>query len=445
MRPVHAPEIFLTLGQLLLKEILLEAEIILSYIRFIRARSPSEQDLFTSNEGDAAMQKLKEKRIQIVSRDGQVMTPQAAPKKSFSFFGLFSSSESNSQSHSVLLLKDPPLQKKYPVSSKADTEAIRNWVALEERIVHDYRAQKVVSSRPVIHSSRTPERERAPIFETLSVRTVTSVPKVGEMARQPSPEEKRSFLRSGTAILSLGWILAGLLAYFYAGESALRQDASLKLAESKGKSEQLEWSIAVLNTTTLNQRKEIQSLESQVRTMSGELGETKAKAAAYTAMERSYREELLRVTAQYEEQIEGMRQLVRDRENLVQTLQTHIQSIEKLVSKDGLTAVFSAAVKAVETQKNQAATKVPQSVTQQKVILRGEVVMVNRQYRFIIVNLGAEQGITTGSLIDIFQNGKFLTKGRLERVYPSMAAGTVLDEGAMEAVREGDSVSFSSN
>ncbi len=366
--------------------------------------------------------------------------------------GLFSSSKSNSPSHSVLL-KEIPLKKTVPASPKVNLDAVRSWVALEERIVHDYRAHKVVPMKrpePVVQIApkalpeKSPVPEKAPIFETLSVQTVTSVPNFAAKVKKPALGSKRSFFRLGTAVLTLGWMLAGLFAYFYAGEVSLRQNVTLQLAESQGANDQLERSAAALKTTANDQRNELQKLSAQVRSMAGALGGAQAKAAMYTAMEKSYRDELLRVTAQYEEQIDGLRKVVQVREELVNTLQAHIRSIEKLVSEGSLTTAFSAAIKAVEEQKKKAAAAEAQVAPQPKALPQGEVVMVNRQYQFIVVNLGAEQGAVTGGLFNIFQDGKPLATGRLERVYPSMSAGTVLDSGALAVVQEGDRVTFSS-
>ena len=391
------------------------------------------------------MQKLKERRIQVISRNGQIVASQEAPRRTFSFFGLFSSSKSNSPSHSVLLKESSPKAQR-PLPPKTDLAAVQSWVAMEERIVHDYKAQKAVPVKPVVVPAKQPVQEKAPVFETLSIQTVTSVPSFPEKVQKSSQEEKRSFFRLGTTILALGWLLAGFIAFFYAGEVSLRQDITLKLAKSQGENGQLEKSVATLKATASEQRGdlqkqrgELQELHTQVRTLSGELGAAQSKAAAYTAMEKSYRDELLRVTAQYEEQIDSMRKLVLVRDELVKTLQTHVQAIDKLVTEGGLATAFSAAVKAMEDQKSQAAEKARTALQQPP----GEVVMVNRPYQFIVINLGADQGAITGGLINIFQDGKPLAKGRLERVYPSMSAVTVLDENALGEVKEGDRVSFS--
>jgi len=386
------------------------------------------------------MQKLKERKIQVIRRNGQMVAPLEVPRRTFSFLGLFSSSKSNSPSHSVLL-KDASLSGHGVTPLRTDLAAVRSWVALEERIVHDYTAQRAVPAKPVVFPAKHPVQEKAPIFETLTSQTVTSAPGLPEKVQTPSPKRKRSFFRLlGTTVLTLGWVLAGVVAFFYSGEVSLKQDITLKLARSQGENRQLERSVATFKAAASEQRAELQKLNSQVRTMAVELGAAQSKAAAYTAMEESYRSELLRVTAQYEEQLDSMRKIVLVRDELVKTLQTHIQAIDKLVSEGGLATAFTAAVKAMEDQKNQAAEK-----TQVAMPPQGEVVMVNRQYQFIIVNLGADQGAVTGGLVSIFQDGKPLAKGRLERVYPAMSAVTVLDDSALGEVKEGDRVSFSLN
>lgn len=315
--------------------------------------------------------------------------------------------------------------------------AVQSWVALEERIVHDYKAQRTVPVKPAAPPAQQPVQEKAPIFETLSVQTVTSAPVALPPLKKPSSDGKRSFFRLGTAVLSLGWMAAGLFAFFYAGEMSLRQELTLKLAESQGENRQLLRTVSTVKAVVSGQREELQKLNTQVQTLSGELGAAQSKAAAYTAMEKSYRDELLRVTAQYEEQVESMRKIVSVRDELVKSLQNHVQAIDKLVTEGGLATAFSAALKAMEEQKK-TAPAAPQRP-------EGNVVMVNRPYQFIVVNLGENQGARAGGLIDIVQDGRPLAQGRLERVYPTMAAVTVLTERALEEIKEGDSVFLASH
>lgn len=491
------------------------------------------------------MLKLKEKRIQILRPSNPGASPAPASKKSFSFWGLFSSSQSDSPGSSVLL-KGPTLKGRHSVVSKADPEAVRSWVALEERIVHDYKGRKFAPVKPAFPSEKklfkekaaqeklarervlreraaqakadreraieerklrekaarekmirerllreeearqkrirervlreesaqakareakgtgsaapanaalevkteqpavqeVESQEKAPIFETLSIQTVTSVPSFPEKVETGHAEKRTKVFRLGTVILSLGWLAAGVFAFLYSSETSLRQHLSVQLAESYGERQQLENTVAGYVKRDGEQQTEIQRLNGRMQNMTGKLSAAQQKAAAFDAMEKSYREELLRTTTHYEGQLASMRKLVEVREDLVKALQAQVQTIDRLLSEGGLATAFTAAMKAMEAGKKKAAEASP-VISAPKMSPQGEVIMVNRQYQFIIVNLGADHGAQTGGLVDIFRDGKSAAKGRLERIYPSMSAVTVFDEGAIEEIQEGDRVSLS--
>ncbi|MFH1208248.1 MAG: hypothetical protein V1673_01650 [Candidatus Omnitrophota bacterium] len=105
------------------------------------------------------MQKLNDisdKRITIISPNGQSVSAPLAPRKGivFSLFN-FSRAQTSGKNTTTVLSKPVP-EILHPDTSRADLTAIKNWVALEEKIVHDYAKQKTAQSKTAISLPKTP-------------------------------------------------------------------------------------------------------------------------------------------------------------------------------------------------------------------------------------------------------------------------------------------------
>ncbi len=72
--------------------------------------------------------------------------------------------------------------------------------------------------------------------------------------------------------------------------------------------------------------------------------------------------------------------------------------------------------------------------------LDGKVLVVNREFNFVVVNLGSKDGLKAGTSLSVLRNDKVIGKTQVERIYENMAAATVLVEEQKEKIREGDLV-----
>ncbi len=106
------------------------------------------------------MQKLSEKKIQIIHRSGQSVSATSTPKKGFSFFGFFSTTKAETRGkNTTLVIKAPILKKPAMNVPKVNPVALSKWVALEEKIVHDYKEQKTVQFKSPVPSPKTPVKQ----------------------------------------------------------------------------------------------------------------------------------------------------------------------------------------------------------------------------------------------------------------------------------------------
>ena len=70
----------------------------------------------------------------------------------------------------------------------------------------------------------------------------------------------------------------------------------------------------------------------------------------------------------------------------------------------------------------------------------GQVVVVNREYDFIVMNLGKNQGLSVGQEFQVVRNNEVLGKVKVEKVYDELSAAAILPESKKDSIREGDLV-----
>jgi hypothetical protein len=72
--------------------------------------------------------------------------------------------------------------------------------------------------------------------------------------------------------------------------------------------------------------------------------------------------------------------------------------------------------------------------------LEGKVLVVNKDYNFIVINLGNKDGIAIGNIFSVLRNNKNIGEVKVEKVHESMAAAGFVTDGLKDKVAEGDLV-----
>jgi len=74
------------------------------------------------------------------------------------------------------------------------------------------------------------------------------------------------------------------------------------------------------------------------------------------------------------------------------------------------------------------------------VTLDGQVVVVNREYDFIVMNLGRNHGLSVGQEFQIVRDNQVLGHVKVEKVYDELSAAAILPDSQKSSIREGDAV-----
>ncbi|MBI3087968.1 MAG: hypothetical protein HYY91_03685 [Candidatus Omnitrophica bacterium] len=77
---------------------------------------------------------------------------------------------------------------------------------------------------------------------------------------------------------------------------------------------------------------------------------------------------------------------------------------------------------------------------QQASTTQGQVLVVNREYDFVVVNLGKNQGVAMGQELQIIRDQKVLGRAKVEKIYDELSAAALQPESKKDAIREGDVV-----
>ncbi|MCA9396803.1 MAG: hypothetical protein KC649_06495, partial [Candidatus Omnitrophica bacterium] len=77
--------------------------------------------------------------------------------------------------------------------------------------------------------------------------------------------------------------------------------------------------------------------------------------------------------------------------------------------------------------------------TQKPMQIIGEVLVVNREHNFVVLNRGVEHSLREGDLLQIYRDDKRLGSVQIETAYQKISAATVI-EGFVEDFKTGDGV-----
>jgi hypothetical protein len=72
--------------------------------------------------------------------------------------------------------------------------------------------------------------------------------------------------------------------------------------------------------------------------------------------------------------------------------------------------------------------------------LEGKVLVINKEYNFVVINLGAKDGVAVGDEFSIFHINKFVGDVKIEKVHESMAAAGFQTSDLKDSITEGDKV-----
>ncbi len=72
--------------------------------------------------------------------------------------------------------------------------------------------------------------------------------------------------------------------------------------------------------------------------------------------------------------------------------------------------------------------------------LEGQVLVVNKEFAFVVINLGQKDGLKEAEVLDVFRGQEPLGRVQVERIYDTMSSAVILPDFKVKEIKEGDIV-----
>ncbi|MBI4323529.1 MAG: hypothetical protein HY596_04545 [Candidatus Omnitrophica bacterium] len=209
-------------------------------------------------------------------------------------------------------------------------------------------------------------------------------------------------------------------------------DATRQLADERQEKEQLAKTAEDRQQQIDRMLRDLEQTRSDQRTLTDQLGRLRDE---HTALQRQLTD-LNQAKAQLEQKVvELSKHPTVELDKVVVNPPAASSSTASAPASDSAVGPRTAAA---NTASSEAASSPPSGLEASP--LRGQVIVVNREYDFIVVNLGSNQGLALGQEFQVVRGDQVLGKVKVEKVYEELSAAAILPNSNKDAIREGDAV-----
>ena len=192
-------------------------------------------------------------------------------------------------------------------------------------------------------------------------------------------------------------------------QKKLRADLEMQLADFKGKVASLQDKAEKLAAQIADERKDKEDALAKLSDKDKEIEEAKSnwesEKTSRSALQEQF-DKLQKENTAIQDQLKNLQAANQNLSKQIEDLQAKKEvELDKIVVKPGVEA-------------------------------EGKVLVVNKEFNFIVVAAGNNKGITPGVTFGVYRNGKLVAKAQVEKVYETMSAANILPNSG--DIREGD-------
>ena len=256
--------------------------------------------------------------------------------------------------------------------------------------------------------------------------------------------------RQGRAVVILLGVLA-VLASAVAGvavtmqmhERDLRLKKERELLLLKSENESLQQQVSEVRQAKQQVEAEATRLKTQLEQAASQLAEAVRAKEALAASVDERQQEVTRLSKDLEQirsEREGVARQIDQLRSQQDTLQEQLAQAEQ--AKADLEAKVSELSEQPTVELEPVVVTNPQGAAAPALApaSNGQVIVVNREYDFIVMNLGRNQGLEIGQEFQIVRGQEVLGRVKVEKIYDELSAAAILPNSKKEAIREGDEV-----
>lgn len=250
------------------------------------------------------------------------------------------------------------------------------------------------------------------------------VPFVGETSEHLKPEPFRFYQTETSGLTWVKFFKVALILAAIACAAIFLSRGIYSYHQTVDRLSASEEARIVLEQSVVHMQENIRGQRDEIQKLSMEVEHVRAKTSDIDMMRDEYLSALQNIKTGYDAKIAELQTMFQEHQKLIEFLQNQIQMLSALVGVGGEVEKKQAPVKEVSFEKG----------------ISGEIVQVDTGFRFVIVTLGQNQGVKTGDSFQLYQNNKPIGRARVDRVYPSLSAATILSENTLHKVQKGDQV-----
>jgi len=283
------------------------------------------------------------------------------------------------------------------------------------------------------------------------------------MMQQRTADDRAGMKRGGKALVPLlaivailSMAVAGVAIYLQIEERDRRMAKERELLIVLGERDDLKIQVAEVEGARTRLEQDLTSVRRELRSIEDQLTEVSIAKETLAKSVDERQDEIERLTKDVE-------QLRGDRKGLT----------SELAEMKGQEEILQAKVKDLEAAKSALETKVMELTQQPTVELdkivvsspgggepivpvslsspsadagaprgsqEGQVVVVNREYDFVVMNLGRNQGVAIGQELQVVRGTEVLGRVKIEKVYDELSAAAIMPNSEKDRMHEGDVV-----
>lgn len=202
-----------------------------------------------------------------------------------------------------------------------------------------------------------------------------------------------------------------------------RAQAESELARIKSETDRIAQELA-------QAQQDKEAIQRELAQKSGEIDELKQAMQQEQSSRSTLAEQLASAQQDYQTTQAELQDLRRSKQTLEAKLKdltgAHPVELEKVVVK--------------KSEMNFAGTQPDTGTAVAVGALEGQVLVVNREFDFIVVNLGKTQGVSVGKTMQVVRGQDVLGTVRVEKVYDTLSAAAILPDAKKDQIKEGDKV-----
>lgn len=251
------------------------------------------------------------------------------------------------------------------------------------------------------------------------------------------------------------------------------------LQKEKVRSASLQEQLDILKTKLTSAEKKLEEYKNTIASLDAKLKDAQANIEALTAnieQETKAKQEAVDQVTQLRADLEQqktlrsdletkLQQALKDAENTktqlkdltsqkekldakIKELETQAQQAQAAQSKGvelGTIVVGSDAAGKTAAAAKPAAEKPSAKETKQQKsapALEGKVLVVNKDYSFVVINKGSKDGVAVGNVFSLYHGNKYVGDVKVEKVHDSMSAADFGSPSMKDGIAEGDKVVF---